>query len=257
MFCWCLLEGSPNTGKITFLSKGPGYWALPQGCCSPLLEVKRISTKFPKILQAKRKWDGSQRHGWIGASMSPHSCSHNKDNSCCASWLPSLPPHLWQSLPGLSWGAKSKHNVSIIYITIIQSVQYINRNRINSLYMISNFQFAKLLEATFISTLQETSTCFLLYRVTQVSTEGNKDYIEKKKLALLFAVLFNIAKTSRYTQQNVCLGPQVATQKPFVSASERFFPSSVTRKSPFSFLLCYLSRILPANRIDFCVVWYP
>lgn len=115
MFCWCLfLEGSPNTGKITFLSKSPGYQTLAQGYCSPLLEVKRVSTRCPKILQAKGKQDGPQRHSWIGAPMSPH--------SCCASWLSSLPPHLWQSPLGLSWGAKSKH-VSIVCVTIIQSVQ--------------------------------------------------------------------------------------------------------------------------------------
>lgn len=127
---------------------------------------------------------------------------------------------------------------------------------VDSPYMVSNFQFAKLLEATVISTLQETSTCFLLMRVTQVRTEENKDYVEKKKLALLFAFLLNIAKTSRYTHQNVSVGPHVPAQKPFLLPQKEFSHIQWQGSHPLVFS-CYLSRTLPGNRIHFCAVWCP
>lgn len=104
-------------------------------------------------------------------------------------------------------------------------------------------QFTKLLEATFISTLEETSTCcFSMRTVTKVSTDKNfKGYMENS-LPFPFTCLFSIA--NRYAQQDLSAGPQVPyfNWKPFVSTTKKSFPIFCS-KSPFDPFLLFKQDI--------------
>lgn len=131
-----------------------------------------------------------ERHSWREAPMAPHSSKHNKDNSCYTSWLLS-PPHL----PGLSWGAKIKACFYNIYHNHTERAVDHQQQDQQPSYGI-RLPICKASRGN-IHSHPAKNKYLLLAMQSDSSQHWRKRLYRKKKLTLVFAFLFNIAKTSR------------------------------------------------------------